>query len=159
MNTVKTLFGVTADMPYAIYVVQVAIAVLIFIISMPVFYLRGYGNILFCSFLAAFCELNPYSNHRSHYSWSGRYPGSVYHVLPGVPDRIVRAGDLYPAGSRREAGEDPSADHVHRYHRRYPDHGVAGFVLGPLMIVMIITTYRLYVQEKKNRAGSSLPSS
>jgi hypothetical protein len=27
--------------------------------------------------------------------------------------------------------------------------GVAGFVLGPLIIVLIITTYRLYIQEKK----------
>jgi predicted PurR-regulated permease PerM len=56
---VKTLFGVTADTLYIIYVVQVAIAVLTFFVSLPVFYLLGYGNILFYSFLAAFCELIP----------------------------------------------------------------------------------------------------
>jgi predicted PurR-regulated permease PerM len=31
--------------------------------------------------------------------------------------------------------------------------GLAGFVLGPVIIVLLITSYRMYVQEKKERAG------
>jgi predicted PurR-regulated permease PerM len=36
--------------------------------------------------------------------------------------------------------------------------GIAGFVLGPLIIVLLITTYRLSVQEKKERDGLAVPS-
>ena len=51
--------AITFDTLHVIYVAQFAIAVLTFFISLPVFYLLGYGNILFYSFLAAFCELIP----------------------------------------------------------------------------------------------------
>jgi predicted PurR-regulated permease PerM len=30
--------------------------------------------------------------------------------------------------------------------------GLAGFVLGPVMIVLLITSYRIYVSDKKERA-------
>jgi len=52
---VSQLNPVAIDTLYAIYIVQIAIAVLTFFIAIPVFYLLGYGNILFYSFLAAFC--------------------------------------------------------------------------------------------------------
>jgi predicted PurR-regulated permease PerM len=29
--------------------------------------------------------------------------------------------------------------------------GLAGFVLGPVIIVLLITTYRMYVKDKKDR--------
>ena len=53
------LTPVTVDMLYVIYIVQFAIAALTFFIAIPVFYLLGYGHILFYSFLAAFCEAIP----------------------------------------------------------------------------------------------------
>jgi len=56
---VTRLSEVTVDTLYAIYIVQIAIAALTFVISIPVFYLLGYGDVLFFSFLAAFCELIP----------------------------------------------------------------------------------------------------
>ena len=34
--------------------------------------------------------------------------------------------------------------------------GLAGFVLGPLIIVLLITSYRMYTEEKKERNASSL---
>jgi predicted PurR-regulated permease PerM len=36
--------------------------------------------------------------------------------------------------------------------------GLAGFVLGPVIIVLIITSYRMYVQDRKER-GKPLTSS
>ncbi len=32
--------------------------------------------------------------------------------------------------------------------------GLAGFVLGPVIIVLITTSYRIYVQERKDRQES-----
>jgi predicted PurR-regulated permease PerM len=34
--------------------------------------------------------------------------------------------------------------------------GLAGFVLGPLIIVLVITSYRMYTEEKKERIASSV---
>jgi predicted PurR-regulated permease PerM len=31
--------------------------------------------------------------------------------------------------------------------------GLVGFVLGPVIIVLLITSYRMYVKEKKENAG------
>ena len=162
---IKALSGITADTLYAIYIVQIAIAVLTFFISLPVFYLLGYGNIIFYSFLAAFCELIPILGSSVAFLLIGTYAFAlgdtrgvfilfflgyvVVSCLPEVYIRPVLVG------------------------RRVKIHavimfigiigglltmGLAGFVLGPLMIVLLITSYRLYVQERKDRAEPSLPS-
>ena len=34
--------------------------------------------------------------------------------------------------------------------------GLAGFVLGPLIIVLVITSYRMYTEERKERIASSV---
>jgi predicted PurR-regulated permease PerM len=36
--------------------------------------------------------------------------------------------------------------------------GLVGFVLGPVIIVLLITSYRIYVQEKKDCAKPGLVS-
>ena len=36
--------------------------------------------------------------------------------------------------------------------------GLAGFVLGPVIVVLLITSYRIYVQEKKECAKPGLVS-
>jgi predicted PurR-regulated permease PerM len=36
--------------------------------------------------------------------------------------------------------------------------GLAGFVLGPVIVVLLITSYRIYVQEKKECARPGLVS-
>ncbi len=73
----EQLSPVTVDVLYAIYVVQIAIAALTFFISLPVFYLLGYGNILFYSFLAAFCELVPVLGSSVAFILIGAYSFSI----------------------------------------------------------------------------------
>jgi predicted PurR-regulated permease PerM len=34
--------------------------------------------------------------------------------------------------------------------------GLAGFVLGPLIIVLVITSYRMYTEERKERIEPAL---
>ena len=98
---VTRLSAVTVDTLYAIYVVQVAIAVLTFFIALPVFYLLGYGNILFlpCRFLRTHPGPRVLRNVPPRWclcACTGRCEGRLYHVLPRLPDRIVRAGNLRP---------------------------------------------------------------
>ena len=127
---VTRLSAVTVDTLYAIYVVQVAIAVLTFFIALPVFYLLGYGNVLFYSFLAAFCELIPVLGSSSTFLLIGAYAlalgdtrGVFILFFLGYLIVVMPSGDLRPPCAGRQAGQDQPGDHVHRHYRGYPHHG------------------------------------
>ena len=95
------LTPVTIDTLYVIYIVQIAIAVLTFFIAIPVFYLLGYGNILFYSFLAAFCEAIPILGSSvafiiigAYALAHGRLARGAYPVHSGIHCRLCVTGDL-----------------------------------------------------------------
>ena len=162
---VKRLSVVTADTLYAIYVVQIAIAVLTFFISLPVFYLLGYGNIIFYSFLAAFCELIPILGASVAFLLIGTYSFALgdtrgvfilfflgYIVVSCLPEIYIR-----PVLVGRKVMIHPVIMFIGII-SGILTMGLAGFVLGPLIIVLLITSYRLYIQEKKDRGEPSLAS-
>jgi predicted PurR-regulated permease PerM len=146
---------VTVDTLYALYIVQIAIAVLTFFIAIPVFYFLGYGNVLFYSFLAAFCELIPILGSSVAFIIIGAYAlalGDIrgvfilfifgYLIVSLIPEVYVRPALVG---------------------RRVKIHwlimfigivggivtmGLAGFVLGPLIIVLLVTWYRIWKTER-----------
>ncbi|MEN6395863.1 MAG: AI-2E family transporter [Methanoregula sp.] len=157
------LLPVTIDTLYVIYIVQIAIAVLTFFIAIPVFYLLGYGNILFYSFLAAFCELIPILGSSVAFIIVGAFAlakNDVYGVcilfflgyliVSALPEIYVRPALVG---------------------RRVKIHwlimfigiiggiltmGIAGFVLGPLIIVLLIKSYRIWTNDRKGIQGTSV---
>lgn len=154
------LSSVTFDTLHVIYVAQFSIAVLTFFISLPVFYLLGYGNILFYSFFAAFCELIPVFGSTVAFILIGAYAlalGDLQGVLilfflgyigvAALPEIFIR-----PVLMGRRA-------HVHPvvmftgFMGGILTMGIAGFVLGPLILVLLITSYRIYREEKSVTAG------
>jgi len=162
---IKKLSEVTADTLYAIYIVQIAIAVLTFFIALPVFYLLGYGNIIFYSFLAAFCELIPVLGSSVAFVLIGTYALALgdtrgvfilfilgYLVVSCVPEIYIR-----PVLVGRRVKIHPVIMFIGII-SGILTMGLAGFVLGPLIIVLIITSYRMYVQERKDRHEPSSPS-
>lgn len=156
-NYVDQLMPVTVDTLYVIYIIQIAIAVLTFFIAIPVFYLLGYGNILFYSFLAAFCELIPILGSSVAFIIIGAYALALgdmrgvlilfflgYLVVSALPEIYVRP-ELVG--------------------RRVKIHwlimfvgiiggiltmGIAGFVLGPLIIVLLMKSYRIWTDDRRN---------
>jgi predicted PurR-regulated permease PerM len=163
---VKTLSRVTSDTLYAIYIVQIAIAVLTFFISLPVFYLLGYGNIVFLSFLAAFCELIPVLGASVAFLLVGMYALAIgdlwgvfilfffgYVIVSCLPEIYIR-----PVLVGKRVKIHPVIMFIGII-SGILTLGIAGFVLGPLIIVLLITTYRLSVQDKKDRDEQLLPSS
>ncbi len=153
--------AVTFDTLHVIYVAQFAIAVLTFFISLPVFWLLGYGNILFYSFLAAFCELIPVFGSTVAFIIVGAYalaqgdlPGVFilfflgYVGVAALPEIFIR-----PVLMGRRV-------HVHPvvmftgFIGGIVTMGIAGFVLGPLILVLLITCYRIYREEKSGTADS-----
>jgi len=155
---IRKLSEVTVDTLYAIYIVQIAIAVLTFFIAVPVFYLLGYGNIIFYSFLAAFCELIPVLGSSVAFILIGTYALSLgdtrgvfilfflgYLIVSCVPEIYVR-----PVLVGRRVKIHPLIMFIGII-SGILTMGLAGFVLGPVIIVLIITSYRMYVQDRKDR--------
>jgi predicted PurR-regulated permease PerM len=155
---IRKLSEVTVDTLYAIYIVQIAIAILTFFIAIPVFYLLGYGNIIFYSFLAAFCELIPILGSSVAFILIGTYALALddtrgvfilfflgYLIVSCVPEIYVR-----PVLVGRRVKIHPLIMFIGII-SGILTMGLAGFVLGPVIIVLIITSYRMYVQERKDR--------
>jgi predicted PurR-regulated permease PerM len=161
---VERLSTGTADTRYAIYVVQIAIAVLTFFIALPVFYLLGYGNVLFYSFLTAFCELIPVLGASAMFLLVGAYALALgdtrgifiifflgYLVVACLPEVTVR-----PVLVGRRVKINAVVMFIGII-GGILTMGLAGFVLGPVMIVLLITSYRFYAEGRKerNRAGTA----
>jgi predicted PurR-regulated permease PerM len=162
---VTRLSAVTVDTLYAIYVVQVAIAVLTFFIALPVFALLGYGDVLFYSFLAAFCELIPVLGSSATFLLVGAYAlaqGDArgvfimfflgYLIVSCVPEIYVR-----PVLVGRRVKINAVIMFIGII-GGILTMGLAGFVLGPVMIVLLITSFRIYAsgrKERKKAAGTS----
>ena len=159
---VNRLSDVTVDTLYAIYVVQIAIAVLTFFIAIPVFYLLGYGNILFYSFFAAFCELVPILGSSVAFLLIGAYALAIgdlqgvlilfvlgYLVVSCMPEIFIR-----PVLVGRRVKINPVIMFVGII-GGILTMGLAGFVLGPVIVVLLITSYRMYIQDRKDRIETS----
>jgi predicted PurR-regulated permease PerM len=162
---IRKLAEVTSDTLYAIYIVQIAIAILTFFIALPVFYLLGYGNIVFYSFLAAFCELIPILGSSVAFVLIGTYSLALgdtrgvfilfflgYLIVSCVPEIYVR-----PVLVGRRVKIHPLIMFIGII-SGILTMGLAGFVLGPVIIVLITTSYRMYVQERKDRQDMGLKS-
>jgi predicted PurR-regulated permease PerM len=155
---VTRLSDVTVDTLYAIYVVQVAIAVLTFFIALPVFYLLGYGDIVFYSFFAAFCELVPILGSSIAFLLIGTYAlviGDIrgvlilfflgYIVVSCLPEIFIR-----PVLVGRRVKIRPVIMFIGIIGGLLT-MGLAGFVLGPVIVVLLITSYRMYIQDRKDQ--------
>lgn len=161
----KRLSGVTVDTLYAIYIVQIAIAFLTFFLALPVFYLLGYGNVIFYSFLAAFCELIPVLGSSVVFILMGTYAFALgdtrgvlilfffgYLIVSCVPEFYIR-----PVLVGRRVKIHPVIMFIGIVGGTLT-MGLVGFVLGPVIIVLLINSYRMYVQEKKEGSGQGSSS-
>ena len=157
----KRLSSVVVDTLYVLYIAQFAIALLTFFIAIPVFYVLGFGDVLFYSFLAAFCELIPIFGSSVAFIVVGAYAlalGDIQGVLilfflgwfgvSALPEIFIR-----PILMGRRV-------HVHPvvmftgFIGGILTMGLAGFVVGPVALVLLITGYMIYREREK---GSELP--
>ena len=153
---VNRLSSVTVDTLYAIYIVQIAIAVLTFFISLPVFYLLGYGNIVFYSFLAALCELVPVMGASVAFLLVGAYALAIgdlrgvlilfflgYIAVSCLPEIFIR-----PVIVGKRVRINPVLMFIGIIGGLLTMK-LAGFVLGPVIVVLLITSYRMYIKDRQ----------
>jgi len=160
------LAPVTVDTLYVIYIVQIAIAALTFFIAIPVFYLLGYGNVFFYSFLAAFCELIPILGSSVAFIVIGAYALALadfrgvlilfllgYVVVSALPEIYIR-----PVLVGRRVKIHPVIMFVGLI-GGILTMGLAGFVLGPLIIVLLMRSYRIWTGDREGQDEGEVPES
>ncbi|HXX55645.1 MAG TPA: AI-2E family transporter [Methanoregula sp.] len=161
---VTRMSDVTVDTLYVVYVVQIAIAVLTFFIALPVFWFLGYGNIVFYSFLAAFTELIPVLGSSVAFIIIGAYAFSLgdargvlilfilgYGIVSCLPEISIR-----PVLVGRRVKIHPVLMFIGIIGGLIT-MGLAGFVLGPVIVVLLITSYRMYIRDRKEPDGMVAP--
>jgi len=144
------------DTFYAIYVVHVGIAALTFVIAIPFFWFLGYGNVLFYSFLCAFCELIPVLGSSIVFIFLGTYALSIgdingvlflfffgYIGVSALPEIYVR-----PVLMGRRVRLHPLLMLI-GFFGGVITMGMAGFVLGPVFIVLLFNGYKILIEERK----------
>ena len=150
------------DALYAIYVVHIGIAALTLVIAVPFFWFLGYGHVLFYSFLCAFCELIPVLGSSVVFIFMGIYALSIgdingvlllfffgYIGVSALPEIYVR-----PVLMGRRLKLHPLLMLI-GFFGGVITLGMAGFVLGPVFIVLLFNGYRILLEEKK---GSENPA-
>lgn len=162
---VSTMTAVTADTLYAIYIVHAGISVLTFFIAIPVFFLLGYGNVLFYSFLCAFCEVIPVLGSSAVFVFLGVYALAIgdldgiliifflgYVGVSALPEIYIR-----PVFMARRIKIHPLTMLV-GFLGGIITMGMAGFVLGPVFIVLLFTGYKILLEEKKSHRDEETPA-
>jgi predicted PurR-regulated permease PerM len=145
------------DTLYAIYIVHIGIAALTFVIAIPFFWFLGYGNILFYSFLTAFCELIPVLGSSIVFIFLGTYALSIgdingvliifffgYIGVSALPEIYVR-----PVLMGRRVKLHPLLMLI-GFFGGLITMGMAGFVLGPVVIVLLFNGYKILIEERKD---------
>lgn len=153
---VTTMSAATVDTLYAIYIVHGGIAALTFVIALPFFLLLGYGHVLFYAFLCAFCELIPVLGSSIVFIFLGIYALSIgdidgvlilflfgYIGVSALPEIYVR-----PVFMGRRVKLHPIIMLV-GFIGGVITMGMAGFVLGPVLIVLLFTGYKILIEERK----------
>ena len=155
---VSTMSAVTVDTLYAIYIVHAGISVLTFFIALPVFFFLGYGNVVFYSFLCALCEVIPVLGSSAVFVFLGVYALAIgdfhgllfififgYIGVSALPEIYIR-----PVFMGRRIKIHPLTMIV-GFLGGIIVMGMAGFILGPVIIVLLITGYKILLQERKDR--------
>jgi len=159
---VLTMSAVTVDTLYAIFIVHAGISALTFVIALPFFYFLGYGHVLFYSFVCALCELIPVLGSSVLFIFLGIYAlatGDISRLLfifffgyigvSALPEIYIR-----PVFMGRRVKLHPLIMLV-GFFGGVITLGMAGFVLGPVFIVLLFTGYHLLIGEKRRQDNGS----
>jgi predicted PurR-regulated permease PerM len=147
---VSRLTQTAVDTLYAIYVVQLIIVIITFLLALPFFYLLGFEHVLFFSTLAGLLKIVPILGPSILMAFLAVYALSIsdmsallllifigYPIVCALPDLFIR-----PVLMGRRTCIHPVIMWIGFVGGIYT-LGLVGFVLGPLILVLLITGYHL----------------
>lgn len=155
-SAIHEMTTVTVNTLYAVYVVHVATSVVTFILAVPFFALLGYDHVIFYSLLAAIFQLIPIIGPTLIMIFLGIYAVSLgdlrglaiiaiigYPVVCAFPDLYLR-----PLFMGQRAAIHPVLMWI-GFFGGLAVMGLVGFVLGPLFIALVVSGYKILIQELK----------
>ncbi len=155
-EAMKNMTGVAVNTLYSIYIVHIATSIITFILAIPFFYFLGYGHVIFFSLMAGIFQLIPIIGPSflmiilAVYSFSiGDMRGLGLVAVIGYP--IVCAfPDIYlrPLLMGKRATMNPVLMWI-GFFGGMAVMGLVGFVLGPLFIALVVSGYRILIDELK----------
>ena len=161
---VSHLTHTAVDTLYAIYVVQLIVVIITFFLALPFFYLLGFEHVLFFSTLAGLLKIVPILGPSILMAFLAVYAVSIsdttallliifigYPVVCAFPDLFIR-----PVLMGRRTCIHPVIMWIGFVGGLYT-LGLVGFVLGPLILVLLITGYHILKGDHETcRAGSNI---
>ncbi len=158
---VRALSGTVSDALSSVFVPQAAAATVAFIVAIPFFAVLGYGDPFFYALLAAMLQLVPVVGPlilivflAAYALASGDYPALILLVLVGCPLLAAAPGFLVrPVLPGRGSSMHPALVLIGVI-GGIGAMGVVGVVLGPLFMVLLVSGYRVLVEDLKSGAGA-----
>jgi len=151
-STIEILRDSVVDMLYALFNVHIAVALAVFFISFPVFYLLGYGHIMFYAVLSGILALIPifgpvvliaflilYAVSVSDWYGLALILAIAWPLLCAIPDWWMR-----PVLMGKRASINPVLMFV-AFFGGIAVMGILGFIMGPIFIALLIGCYRILI--------------
>jgi len=153
-RSASKLATITVDTLYAVYVVNVEVAIVTFFLAIPVFFLLGYGNILFFSALSGLFQLVPFLGPQilililALYALAiGDPRGALIIVFLGYP-LISGVSDFY--FRPQMMGGRVAINTVLMMIGIFGGLallGIVGIILGPLLVTLGVAAYHILLEE------------
>ncbi|WP_317064140.1 AI-2E family transporter [Methanoculleus caldifontis] len=158
--SVNSLSGKTVDTLYAVYIVNVQVALITFLIAVPFFVFWGYGQVLVLAVLMGIFQLIPFLGPQILIIFLALYAlaqgdtsGAVVMLAVGYP-LISGSADFYfrPKMMGRRMAIHPVLMMIGLF-GGLALFGIIGVILGPLFAALLVSAYELLVVQL--RAGKS----
>lgn len=161
---VARLWTMAVDVLYSIFVVHFATAFVTFLVALPFFYILGYGHVFFFSVLSGIFQLVPFLGQTIILLVLGGYSLAIgdvrgfllvifvgYPFVAAIPDMVMR-----PLLMGARAGIHPAVMFI-GFFGGITLLGVAGIVLGPLLLALAAGACGIIVEELELRRDAALP--
>ncbi|MDI6718839.1 MAG: AI-2E family transporter [Methanomicrobiales archaeon] len=159
-NALQQIGRTVSDTLYAVFVVDIGIAVVTFFIAAPFLYILGYDHVIFFSFVLAVSEVLPVVGPSFVIVvlaildiFTGNLARGIvmlvagYLIVAAFPDLFLR-----PVLMGNRAGISPVIMFIAIFGGLYA-LGAIGFVFGPLIASIVLAGYRVLVDELKTPEG------
>jgi predicted PurR-regulated permease PerM len=157
LNAVSKMAEISENTIYALIIVQISAAMISFALALPFFYFLGYGDILLFSAMIGFAMLIPLIGAQImililalYFLSLGDIKGSIAMLFVGYP---LLSGwiDFYyrPVMMGKRVAVHPVIMMIGIF-AGVPFMGFVGFIIGPVLIALVVTGYKILADEERN---------
>ena len=154
---VEKMSAISADTIYALIIVQISAAVISFLLAIPFFFFLGYGSVLLFATMIGLAMLIPLIGAQIiilllalYFISVGEVKGAVITLFVGYP---LLSGwiDFYyrPVMMGKRVAIPPVMMMIGIF-AGVPFMGIAGFIIGPVLIALAVTGYKILAEEMGN---------